>query len=259
MRSKIFLICGVFLFVCLISSGYLARAEEQMPELFLVFDAVVKPSMADEYEAITKEMIAMYPKYDWPYAFYTYSTEDFHYYIVYPVKDLAEVEKAWQTWYGIVEKMGAAKWDDLSKRMGKTYEYERYHMCRYLPDLSYVPENPRVKTEDAPFTYWGMCYVLPGMEKKVEENFKTFVEIFSKHKISSGWDTYIGEMGTDTPFYFYIERGKSAGDFWSHSDKITEKIGQETTSLWKKTLALFRKYEYKTGMFRPDLSYIPEK
>lgn len=259
MRGKVLILCGVFLFLCLISSGYQAKAEEKMPELIYVFDAVVKPSMADEYEAIAKEMLGVYSKYGWPYKFYTYSTEDFHYYFVYPVKDLADVEKAWQTWYGIVEKMGAAKWDELSKRMGKTYKYERAAMYRYRADLSYVPENPMVKMEEAPYTYWGGCYLIPGMEKEMEENFKKFVEIFSKHKIDSGWETWVGETGTDMPFYFYVERGKSAGDFWSHSDKVTEKIGGEITSLWRKTQALMRKYEYKTGMFRPDLSYMPEK
>jgi len=259
MRGKVFFIAGVFVFLCLLSSGYLVKAEEETPELIYVFDIDVKPSMAAEYEAAQKEMIAIYPKYGWPYTSYAYSTDDFHYYFVYPVKDMADIEKAWQTWYGIVEKIGAAKWGELAKRSGKTYKYERAATYRHRPDMSYIPKKPRLKAEEAPYTYWGMCYVIPGMEKEVEEHFKKIAEIFAKHNADSGWETWVGETGTDMPCYIYVETGKNAGDFWSHSDKIMQKFGDEVMPLWRKTQALFRKYEYKTGMFRPDLSFTPEK
>ena len=42
-------------------------------------------------------------------------------------------------------------------------------------------------------------------------------------------------------------------------EKDIQIIGKEAKVLSMKTTSLLRKYETKTGMYRPDLSYTPEK
>ena len=61
-------------------------------------------------------------------------------------------------------------------------------------------------------------------------------------------------MGSDLPLYVWSEVGKSAADFWSISENHDEILGDEAKALWKETLSLLRKFEYKTGMPRPELS-----
>ena len=64
------------------------------------------------------------------------------------------------------------------------------------------------------------------------------------------------------PKKIYIESGKSPGDFWSSMEEINknnEAMSKESEEVYIKFLAALRKYENKTGWFRPDLSYFPEK
>ena len=88
---------------------------------------------------------------------------------------------------------------------------------------------------------------------------KKWVTLFKEKNIEGGFNTYMGEMGTDNPFYFWAEFGKSAADFFTWNEKEFEMLGDEVMPLWMKTLGLLRNYESKGGMFRPELSYIPEK
>jgi hypothetical protein len=73
--------------------------------------------------------------------------------------------------------------------------------------------------------------------------------------INYGWKLYMGDIGTDMPFYFFIHSGKNAADFWYQEEKRHEAMGKELPDLWWKVLETIRKYEYKTGWYRPDLSY----
>jgi len=80
------------------------------------------------------------------------------------------------------------------------------------------------------------------------------VDLYKSKNISNGWNTFIGDIGTDMPFYFWTASGKSAADFWSQGEKETKILGEEEVmKLEQKDMALYRKYESKTGRPRPDL------
>lgn len=258
MRGKAFLFSIVSLAVCLGLLIAPARAEEQKAQPYFIEEVVVKPFMAAQYEAATKEAIAMYKEYKWPWPMLTYSTEDFIYYFLYPLENFATIDEMYKTWYVMLDKFGKEKWQDLWKKMGEAHKYTRHTIYTFIPELSYIPENPRLKPDEMKFLYWGFCYVMPGKEKETEEIFKKFVSLYKSKNITSGWNAFVGGLGTEMPTYVYVEFGKSAADFWVEAEKIQEIVGQETTDLWNKTLSLMRRYEYKIGYGRPDLSYLPE-
>jgi hypothetical protein len=53
--------------------------------------------------------------------------------------------------------------------------------------------------------------------------------------------------------------GKSPADFFTEDEKTTKTLeGEKSEELWKRFLATLRRYEFKTGRYRSDLSYIPE-
>jgi hypothetical protein len=51
----------------------------------------------------------------------------------------------------------------------------------------------------------------------------------------------------------------SAADLWSQAEKRHQAMGKELPDLWWKAMDTIRKFEFKTGWFRPDLSYIPKE
>lgn len=257
-KVSVFLMVGLMVSLCTLT--ILAQAEEQKAQLFFVEEVVVKPSMLSVYEAAIKEMVAYSSNHKYQYPWYAYSTNDFHYYYVFPMENLSEIENIFKAWGEISKIVPEEQLQTMMKNYQGTYEYYKYGVFRQRPDLSYTPESPRLKPEEANFMYWGFCYLLPGKEKEFEENSKKWVDLYKSKNISNGWNTFIGDIGTDMPFYFWTASGKSAADFWSQGEKETKILGEEEVmKLEQKDMALYRKYESKTGRPRPDLSYIPKE
>jgi hypothetical protein len=184
-------------------------------------------------------------------------TEDFHYYFLYPFENLAEVDKAFATFSEILGKFGEQKWDALNRKMGDASEYYKQGTITLSPELSYIPEKPRLKPEEMKFVYWGFCSVMPGREKEFETQFKKIVALFKSKGIDNGFKGWTGGLGTELPFYFYSETAKSPADFFLADEKVMKLVDPEVTNIWKTILGLMRKYEFKTGSVRPDLSYAP--
>lgn len=260
MKSKIsvFLMVGFVVSLCALTT--LAQEEEQKAQLFFVEELLLKTSMFSEYEEVLKEVIPLVKEHNLPYPWITYSTNDYHYYFVYPIESTSDIAKIFSSWATLLEKIGEEKYQALYKRAGNSMEYYKYGIVRHLPELSYAPDGYVQNLEKEPFTYWGFCYAQPGQEKKCEGIIKKFVSLWKSNKdLDFAFDSYVMEMGTEMPMYFYVERGKSASDFFSKSDKAYEVAGAEITAIWNELMAHCRKYELKIGMYRPDLSYAPEE
>lgn len=252
---------GVFLFlaVCVLALSIAATAQEKKPQLYFIEDYVVKPSMVPQFEAALKDLIAtVYKPYNWPWPMETYSTEDFHYYFLYPFKNMAEIDKAFAVFSEILGKFGEQKWDALNRKMGGASEYYKQGTVTLSPELSYIPEKPRLKPEEMKFVYWGFCYVMPGREKEFEAQFKKIVALYESKKIDHGFKCWIGGLGTDLPFYFLSETGKSTADLFLTEEKVMKLVNPDITTIWNEMLGMMRKYEFKTGWIRPNLSFAPE-
>lgn len=256
MKSKI-----IFTVVLLMGLGFVftaAQAEEQKSALLLVEEQIVKPAKIAELEDSLKEMVAFCVEHNYPYGWETISDDNYRYYYVMPIKGLADIDIQMKAGAELGKKVGEP-WQALMKKYLGTYEYARLNVIRTRPDLSYVPENPRLQPDEGVYIRWGMCYVKADMTKEFEEIMKKWVVLFKEKNIGDGFNTFIGEMGTDNPFYFWIEKGKSPVDFFAHSEKAMETLGDEAMPLWMKTLSVLRNFESKGGMMRPELSYFPKK
>ena len=88
---------------------------------------------------------------------------------------------------------------------------------------------------------------------------KKWVELYKEKDIPSGFNTYVGGIGTEQPLYIVTSMGKSAADFFTQAEKNQKKLVEDAQKIGMKALPLIRKVEDKTGMYRHDLSYTPEK
>jgi hypothetical protein len=253
------LVCVLlFLAVSVLAFALPAPAQEKKPQLYMVEDDVVKPAMVAQFEAVVKEVNAtLFKAYGWPWPFQVYATEDFHYYFLYPFESFADIDKGFGRFSEMLGKFGEQKWDALNRKMGDTTEYIKQGTVMLSPELSYSPEKPRLKPEEAKFVYWGFCYVMPGKEKDFEAQTKKIVALYQAKKISAGFKTWIGGLGTEMPFYFFSMTAKSAADMFVTDEKTTKLLDPEATALWNAMLKLMRKFESKMGTARPDLSYTP--
>ena len=252
-KTTVFLAAGLFS-VLFVLSG-LTGAQEQKSQLYSISEMAVKPAMAAKFEAAVKKEIEL----GYPMPFETYSTDDFFYYFLVPIENYAGIDgmnKAEGEWAARIGQ----EYQSLMKSVEGTFDYYRNGVVRFLPDLSYAPKKPRLKPEEQKFISWGYAYVEFGKEKEFADICKQFVEVSKSKDTSLGWNMFVVESGTEMPFYFWAETGKSAAEYYAEGEKVTKKFGEEKQmELWGKLLATLRKYETKTGAPRPDLSNMPKK
>ena len=192
--------------------------------------------MVAQFEAAIKEFnAAIWTQFSWPWAMETYATEDFHYYLCYPMASLTDLDKAFPSSMRSSASSGTQKFEALNRKMVDATEYIKQSTVTFSPGLSYIPEKPRLKPEEMKFVYWGFCYVVPGREKEFEAQFKKIAAICKAKNVDSGFNTFVGGIGTDLPFYFYVESGKSPADFFLTSEKVMTLIEPEVTQLWNQT------------------------
>jgi hypothetical protein len=255
MKTKILVVLLALLLGALCSLPAVAQAQGQKSQLYYVYDFVVKPAMVPQFEAGVKREIELESPTPWA----AFSTNDLHYYFLTPIQNYADIDsmdKADNEW---TAKVGKEKFDALMKSYEGTFEYFKAGVIRFLPDLSYAPKVTSPKPEEGNFISWGFASVEFGKGKEFRDVLKQWVALYDSSKIPMGWNTYVGVMGVEMPLYLWGERAKSPAQYWAEDEKAMKTIGEpKVMELYKKTMALCRKFESKTGWARPDLSNKPK-
>lgn len=256
MKSTFVVILSRLLLVTLCGFPARAQAQEQKGKLYFFEDLLVKPAMVSQYEAALKKEIEL----GYPFPFMTYTTADFHYYFIFSIDSYAGIDKVNKGEEEWAAKIGQEKFAVIMKSAEGTFEYYKTGVIRSMPELSYVPKQPRLKPGEQKFISWGFASVEFGKEKELEEVFKQWVALSKENNSGNGFNTFKAEMGVEMPYYFWTETGKSAADYYTEGERESKQMGeQKVADLWGKTIALFKKFETKTGMPRPDLSVMPKK
>jgi hypothetical protein len=256
MKSKASIIIGVFFISSLLSLTYPVQAQEQIPQLYLVWEDIVHPSKAMDYEASLKKWVDFNTKYKFPRPVTVYRTNDYHYYTLMPIEKLADIEDLEKYIAGLGEQAGKEV-EELQKGFVGTTESTTAGTVLLRTDLSYMPENPRVKTEDVSFVWWNYYYIKYGKEEEAEEIAKEWQALWKSNGITDSFQVYQPMLWSDLPVIVAAGGALSAADYYSHMEKYIEKMGDEYLALNKKTMDACRRFEQKTGMILRDLSYIP--
>jgi hypothetical protein len=255
MKTKILAVLVVLLLGAFCFLPVATLAQEQKPQLYYVYDFVVKPAMVSQFEAGVKHEIELGSPIPWA----TFSTNDLHYYFLTPIQNYAAIdsmEKADNEWSA---KIGKEKLDALMKSYEGTFEHYKAGVIRFLPELSYAPKLTAPKPEEGNYMSWGFASVEFGKGKEFRDVLKQWVALYDSNKIPMGWNTYVAVMGVEMPLYLWGERSKSPAQYWAEDEKAMKTIGEaKVTELYKKTMALCRKFESKTGWARPELSNKPK-
>lgn len=259
MKRKVSIFFMVGIIVALSALTTYAQAEKPPPQLYYLLEVAVKPCMLSQYETAVKELIPLNKEYQATYTWYGFSADDFIYYFSIPVKDLADVENMYKEDEEISKKWGEEKSKEIEKNFAGTYKYVRTSMFYERKDLSYVPEEPRLKSEEANYRLWVYYYIKPDKGKEFQEVLKKFGALCKSKNVADPFYIYVGGIGTETPVYLIAFAAKSAGDFWTHYEKTWDLFGEEGKILLEKLFTLIRKRDIKAGWYRPDLSYLPEE
>jgi hypothetical protein len=255
MKSRALMVVGLCL-GSVLSLGILSSAQAPTTQLFAVTEIVVEPAKSADLEAVMKDWVAFYAKNKYPWPFTVYRTEDYRYYLLSPVKDMADFGEMVKTDMELATK-GGPEFEALMKKTGSAYAFMNSGMTVARYDLSYAPEMPRVKTEEAHFICWDYYYGIPGRENEAEQVAKEWQALYKSKNIPDGFQVWMLVMGPDLPLTIAARWGKSQADFNAEEELFLKTTGDAYTALAKKTMALCRKYERRMGYRLDGLSYTP--
>jgi hypothetical protein len=259
MRSKISVLLLVGVLVCLVALPTLIQAQEQKSQLYLLWEVKVKSKMAKEHGDIIKEMVAKDTKYNLGYEYRTYYDNHLHTYFSLPLDNYGDLDSYLAAWNKVGEKWGMDKTKDLYQRISETYESMKTAFYLYRPELSYRPENPRLKSEEIMMGFWDFLYVKPDKEKDIEDLFKEFVALCKSKDISEKIRVFTGDMGTEMPVYLALVYARDPAGFYSNHRRMWEALGEEGSVLYQKVIPLLRKRESRIMWYSRDLSYTPKE
>jgi hypothetical protein len=245
----------IFLFFCIFFSQVNAQ-DEQKDQLLVVWENSVIPSYVQQYEEAIKKQVILLNKTNHEIPYFIYATNDHIYYWVTPIDNYANIDflhKAWQEFLTMAEK------EDVNNQIREgfrgTLNFLKPQVLCIRSELSYMPES---RTSGGPYNYFrlGMCYVNSGYEFEFEETWKEWVSLFKDNDISIGWTLYECQFGNELPYYVWGETYRDESGMASERAEAFGIMGEKSEKLWIETEKFLRKIEYKTGWFRPDLSYI---
>jgi hypothetical protein len=259
LRIWVLMILAVFCFGVVSVCAEEAKKEPAKDQLFYLMEFVVSPSTVAEYEKAQKAFSTAAAQHNYSVGYTAYSTNDFHYYYIIPIDNFAGIDALMKEYEGFIQKMGQDNFQKLMKGFDGTYKYMREGVSKVSSDYSYMPADPRVKPEEAPYIYWNAWYIKAGMEDEIAEVWKEYKKLYEKNNLKDGWHMWVGILGSDSPAHVGALFGKSDVDFFTRFGEIDKALGEQGQALWNKALSMCRKFEQRYGRPRPDLSYVPKK
>jgi hypothetical protein len=258
MRKQLAL--GLAATLCAMSAGVHAgeESEAEKPQMFSIYKEIVKPGMTEQYEAAIKHMISEFQAYQidpekihWQ----AVSGPEIGYVYVAPIENFAAIDQMHVNWMEVLETIGEEKFEEMTASATEAIERVDVFQVVQRVDLSYAPENPRLKPEEIEYIHYGFFYVIPGKQKDIEALAKEFAELYKSKGIDTGWSIYESVTGSDLPVIVVAQGAKSAADFYSNRERLRELLGEDAKKIGMKVGATVRRMEDKEGIPRPDLSY----
>ena len=235
-------------------------APAQAPSLYLMADIRVEVARVAEYEAALKALIAALADARFSVVFDTYATDDSRYYVIYGLEQgYGSVDVLQRAWDDAARRIGPEKFRALHVRMTAAELDRVLRFWTFRPDISFLPSPERLTPSEYGYYTWDYVWLIPGKEAEFEAINREWTALSAARGSRDPFMTYQGGYGNEEPVYVWFEYGKSAADYALAEEKFWKSLGEDGAALSRRTRALIRKQETKTGRYRPDLSYAPAK
>jgi hypothetical protein len=240
------------------SAGLAAQEAPKKPEFVVVYIDAVKPAMVKEYESAVKDMAGLLTaeKADSPaFDYWAFSGRDMTYSYVTPMDSFGALDVMHVEWMKLYKGPDKDKWKALDERMSKDLEYSTRLIAMRVAEGSYMPKEPRFKMREAPFRWYDYFYVMPGREGEFIKLAKGLAEAAEKGGFNDPWTIYQVIAGEQMPLFVVVSPAKDAADYEQSEKAFMKAIGEEGQKFIDGIMAVTRRYESRTGWYRPDLGY----
>ncbi|GAB2566677.1 hypothetical protein GCM10027190_15670 [Spirosoma areae] len=230
-----------------------AQTMPAKPQFFHIHEAPVLPTMVDQYERTSKELVSQCRKYSIQNGWLTIQDNDYRYYTIEPIEHMADLDK--DPLARLQKTMGEEAYANLFANFDKCYPSHRDYILAYLPDYSYAPDQ----TSQSEYAYRGYDYFYyePQHQRKIEALFNRFKELYTSKAGKIPYNVYMSWFGTTENFILVEDLANSQADFKARDEANTEEFRAGFKNLFAEMKPFIRRIESRIGHLRPDLSYSP--
>ncbi len=249
---------GVFTF--LLFSALTIAQDEPEDMLYLIHKDVVIPNMVPQYEETMALLLEQIRAHNFGGEIqFASSTDDNEYFYLTPLESYADLDKGDGYWSELIEKAGEETISAIFKGFEDCYDHHNNFIVKWSANLSYVPENPRLKQKEVGFIHWDYYYIQEGKEEEAMKLNKEYKELWAKHNIGDGYNIWLSDIGHDLGMMVVTQGAKDAADYYTSWEATKEKLGEELDALNAKFLPLMKDFYHKNGKPRPEYSYKPSE
>ena len=256
-RRLTFILAGVMI---LMASAYTFAQDGPKDVLYMVHKDVIKANMVPQYEKAVNELYDQLKAHNFGMRIqFASSTDENEYFFLTPISSYADLDKSDAIWSELYEKAGEETMSAIDEQFEGCYEHHNNYVIRLNTALSYMPENPRIKPEEANFIHWDYYQIEEGKEQQAIEFAKKFKELWTKNNIENGYNLWMAEIGHDLGMMVVTQSAKNAADFYQQIEKLMETMGDEINKLNEDFMKLTRDFRHLNGKPHPEWVYTPSE
>jgi len=227
-------------------------------QAFLIHEDRVKPSMTEQYEQVSKDLVAACKEHNVQETqWLTLALNDNSYIYITPLKNFAEIDK--NAFATLNDKMGDDKTGELFGRFNQMYDEHGDYVIYLHKDLSYMPGGVSQTIEGQNYRTLYYNYVTPENEQNFEGVMKNLKKAFEKHNSKMNYRVYKTGFGVMGTYYMVAVAGASNMESAKSDDENWALMKDDFGPLLKELSKYTWKNDEKTGWMREDLGYIPAK
>ncbi len=245
----------------LMASAFTFAQDEPKDVLYMVHKDVIKANMVQQYEKAVNDLYEQLKTHNFGMQIqFASSTDENEYFFLTPISSYADLDKTDAIWSELYEKAGEETMAAIDKQFEGCYEHHNNYVIRLNTELSYTPENPRLKPEEANFIHWDYYQIEEGKEQQAMELVKKFKDLWIKNnKVSDGYNVWIADIGHNLGTMVVTRTAKDAVDYYEQREKIRKSMGDEIDKLLSEFYPLMRDFRHVNGKTHPEWVYTPSE
>lgn len=248
----------VLVALLLFSTLFVQAQDEKEVQAYWIHEDRVKPSMVEEYEQVTKDLVAKCTEHNIQETkWLTVAQNDHTYLYVTPMEKFAEFDENQFATLG--EKMGTEEMGKLFARFNPCYDVHGDYVVYLHKELSHMPGGINQNPEGQYYRKFFIDYVSPANQKGYMAGMKKIKELLAKNNAKLEYRVYRTGLGVMDSYFMIAFAAESGAAFEQIMDETWEATKDEFGPLITGLRKSISRSEEKSGWMRGDLGYAPKK
>jgi len=240
--------------LCLVLAANVV-AQDQQPVFDFVLTHQIKPDKVDVHNDAMKDLAAVCKKHGFSHPYSCYSANNFRWYLLSTMNSIGDLDGMFVEMGQMGEK-ATGEWQSINEREQESLESWTMAVYMSRPDLSYVPENPRLKEGEGNYVRWLVLRLkVVDNEEKINDILRRWAALYKRKGIRDGFWITVSVIENDMPVMVVVQHARDEADYYENAKHIHEQLGGESEALWKEFSQYVRSEEVINAHYVEEHSY----